>query len=104
MFHRYERQQKVYYVSYYLDDWLRISIKLHKHSPEWDEKAIRCSKHEAGTVEKRICLGEMVARNERIGIRVYILLGQCANQLLFKQRLDTERDELLVFQLKQDVV
>ena len=35
---------------------------------------------------------------------MYLLLGQSANQLLFKQRLDTERDELLVFQLKQDVV
>jgi hypothetical protein len=55
-------------------------------------------------VEKRICLAEIVTGNERIEIRVYLLLGQSANQLLFKQRLDTERDELLVFQLKQDVV
>ncbi|HKM45859.1 MAG TPA: hypothetical protein VJY12_10440 [Dysgonamonadaceae bacterium] len=55
-------------------------------------------------MEKRICLAEIVTGNERIEIRVYLLLGQSANQLLFKQRLDTERDELLVFQLKQDVV
>ena len=55
-------------------------------------------------MEKRICLAEIVTGNERIKIRVYLLLGQSANQLLFKQRLDTERDELLVFQLKQDVV
>ena len=75
-----------------------------KHPPGWDEKAIRCSKQGARTVEKRICLAEIVTGNERIEIRVYLLLGQSANQLLFKQRLDTERDELLVFQLKQDVV
>lgn len=55
-------------------------------------------------MEKRICLAEIVTGNERIEIRVYLLLGQSANQLLFKQRLDTERDELLFFQLKQDVV
>ena len=55
-------------------------------------------------MEKRICLAEIVTGNERIEIRVYLLLDQSANQLLFKQRLDTERDELLVFQLKQDVV
>ena len=55
-------------------------------------------------MEKRICLAEIVTGNERIEIRVYLLLGQSANQLLSKQRLDTERDELLVFQLKQDVV
>ena len=55
-------------------------------------------------MEKRICLAEIVTGNERIEIRVYLLLGQSANQLLFKQRLDTDRDELLVFQLKQDVV
>ena len=55
-------------------------------------------------MEKRICLAEIVTGNERIEIRVYLLLGQSANKLLFKQRLDTDRDELLVFQLKQDVV
>ena len=104
MLHRYEKQQKAYCVSYYLDDWLRISVKEHKHSPGWDEKALRCSKQGARTVEKRIRLGEMVARKEKMGIRVYLLLGQYANQLLLKQKLDTEKDELLFFQLNLEVI
>ena len=70
-----------------------------KHPPEWDEKAIRCSKHWAWTVEKRICLAEIVTGNERIEIRVYLLLGQSANQLLFKQRLVSERDGWLFYLL-----
>ena len=41
MLHRYERQQKAYYESYYLDDWLRISEMVDKHPPEWDEKTLR---------------------------------------------------------------
>ena len=72
MFHHHERRQKAYYVSYYLDDWLRISEMVDKHPPEWDEKAIRCSKQGARTVEKRICLAEIVTGNERIEIRVYL--------------------------------
>ena len=55
-------------------------------------------------MEKGICLAEMVPRNERIGIRVYLLVSQNVNQFLFNQRLYKERDELLVFHLKLDVV
>ena len=68
-----------------------------KHPPEWDEKAIRCSKQGARTVEKRICLAEIVTGNERIEIRVYLLLGQSANQLLFNQRLVSERGGWLFY-------
>ena len=97
MFNRYESEQKANFAFYYLDDWLRISVKVYKHPCEWDEKAIRCFKQGEETVEKEICLAEIVPGNERIRIRVYLLLGQSVNQPLFNQRLVSERVGLLFF-------